>query len=647
MSKTREEPLLAPDDNRFVMFPIKYQDIWEMYKKQIDCFWRAEEIDLTKDLANWETLEQGEKYFVSMILAFFAASDGIVLENLASRFMNDVQVSEARAFYGFQIAMENIHCVTGETKILTDYGYHMIKDLENKNVNVWNGEEFSQVEVKYTGNQEIYKVSLSNGMELDCSPGHKWLIHKETLEEVETTDLKIGDIIERYITPLVEFSDPNEFLNPYMHGFFCGNGTYCNNSPIVYLYDTKQELLPYFKYDYCQENEQRMSFYITKYINKEKFAVPINYSIDVRLRWLEGLLDADGSTDSNTVQIRSTNFKFLQDVQLLLTTLGVQSNIKFNYKTDKHLMPKNDGYGDYDYCMCKNCYILCINETSTNKLIDLGLKPKRLNVIKYEYLNSENLNSSKERIKITSIEKISENEATYCFNEPKKHRGIFNGILTCQSETYSLLIETYIKDTEEKHKLFNAIENFPCIKKKSDWAQKWIHDNRSSFATRLVAFACVEGIFFSGAFCSIYWLKKRGLMPGLTFSNELISRDEALHCEFAVLLYNKLLKKLDKARIHEIIKEAVEIEIEFICEALPCKLIGMNSDLMTQYIKFVADRLVVQLGYKKIYGVENCFIWMELISLETKPNMFERQNDNYALANKTKSADVFELTDDF
>ena len=324
MSKNQTEPLLAPDDNRFVMFPIKYQDIWEMYKKQVDCFWRAEEIDLTKDAAHWESLNQDEKYFISMILAFFAASDGIVLENLASRFMSDVQVSEARAFYGFQIAMENIH-----------------------------------------------------------------------------------------------------------------------------------------------------------------------------------------------------------------------------------------------------------------------------------------------------------------------------------SETYSLLIETYIKEKEEKHKLFNAIENFPCIKKKSDWAQKWIHDNRSSFATRLVAFACVEGIFFSGAFCSIYWLKKRGLMPGLTFSNELISRDEALHCEFAVLLYNKLQKKVDKARIQEIIKEAVEIETEFICEALPCRLIGMNSELMTQYIQFVADRLCVQLGYKKIYNVTNCFDWMELISLESKTNFFEKRTDAYALANKTKSEEVFDFTEDF
>jgi len=324
MSKNVNEPLLNPDDNRFVMFPIKYDDVWQMYKKQVDCFWRAEEIDLSKDLAHWDTLSQEEKFFLSMILAFFAASDGIVLENLGLRFMNDVQISEARAFYGFQIAMENIH-----------------------------------------------------------------------------------------------------------------------------------------------------------------------------------------------------------------------------------------------------------------------------------------------------------------------------------SQTYSLLIEAYIKNAEEKDKLFRALENFECIKKKGDWAQKWIKDNRSGFATRLIAFACVEGIFFSGAFCSIYWMKKRGLMPGLTFSNELISRDEALHCEFAVLLYSKLVNKVKKSRVHEIIKEAVEIENEFICEALPCRLIGMNSQLMTQYIQFCADRLCVQLGYDKIYNACNPFDFMELISLEGKVNFFERYNDSYALATKTKDDSTFDLTEDF
>ena len=205
------------------------------------------------------------------------------------------------------------------------------------------------------------------------------------------------------------------------------------------------------------------------------------------------------------------------------------------------------------------------------------------------------------------------------------------------------MIDTYIKDEETKDRLFNAIDTFPCIKKKADWAKKWISDNRSSFATRLVAFACIEGIFFSGAFCSIFWLKKRGLMPGLTFSNELISRDEALHTEFAILLYTKLQKKINKSRIYEIVREAVEIETEFICEALPCRIIGMNSDLMTQYIQFVADRLCLQLGYDKIYGTANPFPFMELISLESKTNFFEKRVADYALATKDKDADIFEF----
>ena len=324
MAKTNQEVLLTPDDNRFVMFPIVDNDIWKMYKKQVDCFWRAEEVDLSKDIAHWESLNADEKNFVSMILAFFAASDGIVLENLGMRFMSEVQLSEARAFYGFQIAMENIH-----------------------------------------------------------------------------------------------------------------------------------------------------------------------------------------------------------------------------------------------------------------------------------------------------------------------------------SEMYSVLIDTYIKDREEKHKLFNALENFACIKKKGDWAQKWINDKRSSFATRLIAFACVEGIFFSGAFCSIYWLKKRGLMPGLTFSNELISRDEALHTEFAVLLYNKLTKKLPKAKIVEVIKEAVEIEKEFICEALPCRLIGMNAGLMSQYIEFVADRLALQLGISEIYNTANPFEFMEMISLEGKTNFFEKRVGEYALATTTQEEGIFDMDADF
>jgi ribonucleotide reductase beta subunit family protein with ferritin-like domain len=318
------EPLLEEDQNRFVLFPIKDAAIWNMYKKQVDCFWRAEEVDLTKDIVHWTSLSHDERYFISMILAFFAASDGIVMENLAQRFMSEVQLAEARAFYGFQIAMENIH-----------------------------------------------------------------------------------------------------------------------------------------------------------------------------------------------------------------------------------------------------------------------------------------------------------------------------------SQMYSILIDTYIKDATEKDRLFNAIQTFPCIKKKADWALKWIGDKRSTFQTRLVAFACVEGIFFSGAFCSIYWLKKRGLMPGLTFSNELISRDEALHTEFAVLLYTKMVKKIQRHRIYEIVRDAVEIEKEFISEALPCRLIGMNAKLMCQYIEFVADRLVLQLGYDKIYNAANPFDFMEMISLAGKTNFFERRVGEYALAEKKVADDVFEFNADF
>ena len=316
--------ILIPSTKRHVMFPIQYQDIWDMYKKQIDCFWRVEEVDLTKDKEHWDKLTQDERFFIKMILSFFASSDGIVIENLGKRFMDDAQVSEIRAFYGFQIAMENIH-----------------------------------------------------------------------------------------------------------------------------------------------------------------------------------------------------------------------------------------------------------------------------------------------------------------------------------SEMYSLLIDTYIRDSDEKDDMFNAVEIFPCINKKSTWAMKWIETDECTFAQRLVAFACVEGIFFSGAFCSIYWLKKRGIMPGLTFSNELISRDEALHTEFAVMLFHKLTDKPNIDTIHGIIRDAVDIEKEFICESLPCRLISMNSDSMSQYIEFVADRLSVQLGYGKIYNTKNPFMFMERISLEGKTNFFEKRVSEYALSDKTDNGDVFEPLDTF
>jgi ribonucleoside-diphosphate reductase beta chain len=215
------------------------------------------------------------------------------------------------------------------------------------------------------------------------------------------------------------------------------------------------------------------------------------------------------------------------------------------------------------------------------------------------------------------------------------------------SETYSLLIDTYIKDPVEKDRLFHAIETVPAVQKKAEWAIKWI--GNGNFAERLIAFAAVEGIFFSGSFCSIFWLKKRGLMPGLSFSNELISRDEGLHCDFACLLYSQLENKLSEERVKEVIANAVEIEKEFVSSSLPVKLIGMNSDLMCQYIEFVADRLLLALGCTKIYNANNPFDFMELISLQGKTNFFEKRVAEYQKSGVMSKAEdnIFSLDEDF
>jgi ribonucleoside-diphosphate reductase beta chain len=216
------------------------------------------------------------------------------------------------------------------------------------------------------------------------------------------------------------------------------------------------------------------------------------------------------------------------------------------------------------------------------------------------------------------------------------------------SETYSLLIDTYIKDTKEKDYLFNAVENLDCVKKKADWALRWIDEG--TFVENLIAFAAVEGIFFSGSFCAIFWLKKRGLMPGLTFSNELISRDEGMHCDFAVLLYNNHINnKLTQETIEKIITDAVEIEKEFVSDAIPVRLIGMNAELMCQYIEFCADRLLETLGNPKIYNAENPFPWMDMISLQGKTNFFEKRVGDYQKAGVTADRDqqVFSLDEDF
>lgn len=234
------------------------------------------------------------------------------------------------------------------------------------------------------------------------------------------------------------------------------------------------------------------------------------------------------------------------------------------------------------------------------------------------------------------------------YTEAKFFYGFQVAIENIHSETYSLLIDTYIKDTKDKNRLFNAIETMDCVKKKADWALRWIEEG--SFQERLVAFAAVEGIFFSGSFCSIFWLKKRGLMPGLAFSNELISRDEGLHCDFACLLYNQHVNnKLPKEKIVQIIRDAVEIEKEFIIEALPVRLIGMNSDLMAQYIEFVADRLLLELHCEKQYNVTNPFDFMDMISIQGKTNFFEKRVAEYQKAGVAggDNSQTFSMDEDF
>ena len=575
------EPLLIPDEGRYVMFPIKHNDVWNMYKKQMDSFWRCEEINMSKDLSEWEKMNDDEKYFIKMVLAFFAASDGIVLENLAQRFMNDIENSEIRAFYSMQIFMENIHCVSADTLILTSKGYYKIADLENKTVDVWNGEEFSNVEVKNTGNQPLYRVSLTNGAILDCTPGHKWIIIEDGKEKRVTTE----ELVEG-VTELVDCRFP--ILDAENHKPYSNNGL--------------DDVLLHF--------------------------LPINQDIEYKKVWLIRLLTSHASiyttNSKNYLIFTLPSVSILKELQLFFTTIGINSNI-----ITLHLVIVLDEYNRHIFDVLN---------------INLDLEYGECD----EIITSYDLKQCEYLVRVQSIEKKTENAPTYCFNEPERHAGVFNGILTGQSEMYSILIDTYSKNKDEKDQLFNSIKHFPCIKKKAEWAKKWINDKDASFASRLVAFAIVEGIFFSSSFASIYWIKKRGMLHGLTLSNEFISRDEALHVEFAVLLYHKLINKLDKNMFYKIMAEAVAIEKDFILEAIPCRLIGMNSGLMSQYIEFVSNRLCLQLGYDKMFPhATNPFDFMELISLNDKVNFFEKTNTQYALANKVIEGDPFDLSSDF
>ena len=651
------EPLLDPSSDRFVLFPIQHPDIWAKYKQHSAVTWFAEEVDLSKDMAHWEKLSDGERHFIKHVLAFFAGSDGIVMENLAVRFMREVQWPEAKLFYSVQNFMEGVHCVAPETKILTDKGYFEIVTLQNKMVNVWNGEEFSEVKVVQTSPEaKLLKVRLSNGMYLDCTEQHKWFIRKGaedhpercTIEKVFTKDLKVGDIVGKYSTPVLDNEDPDLFLNPYTHGFFCGDGTYNNGYPSLTLYGEKQDLLKYLEVKtICPEpNNNRTRCSLTTKVNKDKFVVPINYSKKTKLEWLAGVADSDGCVKTSAkglsaIQIGSIELDFLRNIQLMLTTLGVCSPIRKSTDSGKKLMP--DGKGGVKEYECQTMWCLYISVANTYKLVSMGFSPYRLNLVTKEVKDNSQL------IRVEEIIDENRRDPTYCFTEPKKHAGIFNGILTGQSETYSLLIDTYITDPQEKTTLFQAIKTIPCVQKKADWALAWIDNKDATFATRLVGFAAVEGIFFSGAFCAIFWMKQRGLMPGLTVSNEFIARDEGLHTEFACLLYTKLVNKLSKKEVHKIIREAVKIEKQFITKSLPCELIGMNAKMMCQYIEFVADRLLIQLGYPKAYSAANPFSFMETISLENKDNFFEKKVSTYGKASvgKDKAEMSFKMDADF
>lgn len=447
---------------RYCLFPIEHMDIWKAYKQHMHAFWTAEEIDFVSDRVDWETrLTPDERYFVENMLAFFAGSDGIVLENLVQNFCQEIEIPEARCFYAFQAMMENIHCVDGETRITTkEWGEVPIRHLVDRPCFVWNGHQFSDTIVRYTGDQPLSTIRLRNGKSLRCTPGHIWYtlsaLHtdedgKPRIEKKETRALTIGTVI----------------------------------APFTYPDGTSSDTIG--------------GFVITDILHEE------------------------------------------------------------------------------------------------------GL------------------------------------HKTYCFNEPLVHKGMFNGILTGQSEAYSLMIDTFVKQPDRKQELFDAIHRIPCVQKKAVWALKWISKD-VSLPTRLFAFGIVEGVFFSGAFCAIFWLKERGLLVNsLGKSNEWIARDEGLHTQFAVLMYHKLVNKIDETRAHEIMGEAVRIETEFIVESIPVRLIGMNHDSMTQYIRFVADRLLVQFGFARLFHADNPFPFMEKIGLDGKTNFFEQRVSEYSRISDPKN----------
>lgn len=640
------EPLTKDNPNRFTLFPIEYPDIWEAYQKAKAAEWDANEIDFGADKNDWESLSEEEQYFIEHILAFFAGSDGIVLENLVSRFYNDIQIPEARAFYGFQIHIENVHCVTGDTLLLTRMGYFPIKEYKNCEVEIWNGQEWSNVTVKFTGYHKIYRVELSNGMHLDCTDKHQWLvgIHEKRLD---TKNLLEGYVLSPYDYPIIE--EGIELPYPWINGYFASTECYIDNRPYVIVDVKDKEAFETFNNLNCDSItlESSVMFCVEEYINAGA-GIPINGDFRTKIKWFEGYFDGIGTTIlprpnndktsiyfdiENIIEIDPPEFQILirsklksvlREIQLLLSTLNVNAYIlpMTKLRMTNHLI-------------IEGCGIL--------KLVELGFNPKK-------HTNYTLFNKERTPVHVKKVFPLNKVEPTYCFTEPLNHTGIFNGIYTGQSETYGLMIETFVQDPERKKYLFNAIQEIPCVAKKANWALKWIESEESTFAERLIAFIVVEGVFFCGSFCAIYWLKTKGKMiKALCKSNELIARDEMMHTSFGILLYSKCVGKCSEERVHEIFKEAIEIEREFICESLPCRLIGMNSDLMFQYIKYVADVLLKEMKYSPLFNVSNPFPFMDNLVCEGKTNFFEQRVSEYKRAHSvsTKGERVFEKSDDF
>lgn len=629
--------MLEKETKRWSILPIKHMDLWTRYKNAQKQNWVAEEIDLSKD--HFHELSEKEQVYLKNLLAFFAVSDGIVIENLAVNFLQEVDIPEAQFFYGFQTAIESVHCVSGNTLILTDKGYFTIKSMVNSFVNVWNGEEYSKVNIlKTSDSAQMYKVLLTNGSFLECTSGHKWIIRKGnqkhpencTFIKVETKDLKIGDVLYKFDTPIINGTD--ELKYPYTHGFFCGDGGYINKYPNIKLYGEKKKL---YKYLEVSKNSNptnksvngRVSYYLNKDISP-KYTVPINCSVNTKLRWLEGYCDADGTVKvyknkfkGTAIQLVSINFDFLHNVKLMLQTLGVQSQVKLARDASYTELP--DGRGGKKYYQTKKCYVLYITATCVTELINIGFSPKRLSIQK-----SSTLKHNPQLVRIKSIEPIGI-EPSYCFNEPIKNNGVFNGILTGQSEMYGLLVDTYIKDPIEKDMMFNAVEKIPAVANKAEWAIKWIKS--PSFVERLIAFACVEGIAFSSTFAGIFWYRSRNKMPGLCNANELILRDENSHYEFANYFYNNYVEdsnKIEVSVIKSIILGCYEAEKVFVENTMPSGLDGLSKDDMIQYVKYVTDTVLMDFGCGIHFGVSNPLDYMNRISLQRRGNFFESRGNN-------------------